>query len=439
MIDEITRLGDFCYFIAGSAFPERYQGKTEGDFPFIKVSDMKLSRNKSRINEANNWLNQKEADILRVKPVPPGSVVFAKIGVGLYNNRMRLTTMPTLLDNNMMAAVPREGVSSNVLYSIMNTIDMQTWAIGAALPYIRASDIVKIKLSHVDNDNLSIISKIELALNSAIDVQNAMSDCANSIISEVFHSWFIDFNPVKMKVAGKIPFGMTEETMALFPNSFEESEIGLIPAGWTVKKIGDIAELIKGLSYTGAFLEETIDSGKEMLNLGCFGIDGSFRRNKIKYYSGEHRERHLLKQGDLLIANTDMTQDRVILGAGIVIPSEYEGALFTHHTTRLRAHENLDFRLNSFLAHQLSQPTFRHIAEGYSTGSTVLALPKDAILNYKIVIPPKELLNKFLSLNNDFFSHSQVLISIEEELQNARDVLVPRLMFGELPISLING
>ena len=227
---------------------------------------------------------------------------------------------------------------------------------------------------------------------------------------------------------------MDEQTAALFPDSFEDSEIGPIPAGWTLTRIGDIADLTKGLSYKGDFLEESDDLGKKMMNLGCFGIDGSFRRNKIKFYSGPYRERHVLEQGDLLIANTDMTQDRVILGACMVIPAEFEGALFTHHTTRLRVHKNHDSKLNSFIAYQLYQTTFRHIAEGYSTGSTVLALPKDAILNYHIAMPPKELLENFLDIEAEFFSQIQNQITTEESLRKTRDVLLPRLMAGELTL-----
>ena len=306
---------------------------------------------------------------------------------------------------------------------------------GTSHPRLRKIDIESLVVIYPD---LSTQRKIILQGRKLIELEKEVLAKSESlcieIISSLFRSWFIDFDPVKAKSEGRLPYGMDEETLALFSDSFQETEIGTIPDGWTVKKIGDIAGLTKGLSYKGAYLEETNDKGKKMMNLGCFGIDGSFRRNKIKYYSGDYKERHLLEGGDLLIANTDMTQDRVILGSCIIIPSGYEGAIFTHHTTRLRVHKNLDPRLNSFIAYQLSQITFRHIAQGYSTGSTVLALPIDAILNYKIALPPKELLDKFLTIEGDFFSRSQVLFSTQEYLRNTRDALLPSLMSGELEV-----
>ena len=313
---------------------------------------------------------------------------------------------------------------------------MEGWSTGSTVAHLNVADIRKLPIPKIHNlkDQITIgglLDRIDI-LRQKLSEINTITEQS---ISAIFQSWFIDFDPVKAKAEGKLPYGMDEETAALFADSFEDSELGPIPTGWSLTRIGDFADLTKGLSYKGAFLEETNDEGKKMMNLGCFGIDGSFRRNKIKYYSGEHKERHLLKCGDLLIANTDMTQDRVILGACIIIPSEYEGALFTHHTTRLRVHQNLDTRLNSLIAYQLSQPTFRHIAEGYSTGSTVLALPKDAILNYKIAMPPKELLNKFFSIDEDFFMQSQTLISTMKYLRNTREALLPKLMSGELSVS----
>ena len=62
------------------------------------------------------------------------------------------------------------------------------------------------------------------------------SQILREISSVLFRSWFIDFDPVKAKVEGKLPYGMDEETAALFPDSFEDLEFGLIPTGWDIDK-----------------------------------------------------------------------------------------------------------------------------------------------------------------------------------------------------------
>ena len=55
-----------------------------------------------------------------------------------------------------------------------------------------------------------------------------------AIAQALFKSWFVDFDPVHAKAQGTKPEGMDEQTAALFPDSFEESELGMVPAGWEV-------------------------------------------------------------------------------------------------------------------------------------------------------------------------------------------------------------
>jgi type I restriction enzyme, S subunit len=71
-------------------------------------------------------------------------------------------------------------------------------------------------------------------LDAKITINNALSKTLEHIAQTIFKSWFIDFDPVKAKMNGEKPIGMDDETAALFPDSFEESELGLIPKGWEV-------------------------------------------------------------------------------------------------------------------------------------------------------------------------------------------------------------
>lgn len=62
----------------------------------------------------------------------------------------------------------------------------------------------------------------------------------------LFKSWFIDFDPVKAKMAGEAPVGMDAETAALFPDSMEDSELGEIPTGWQIQSFDYWAQIISG-------------------------------------------------------------------------------------------------------------------------------------------------------------------------------------------------
>jgi type I restriction enzyme S subunit len=100
-------LGEICEFRAGSAFKPELQGQLSGKYPFVKVSDMNLPENAVRIHGSNNWVSEDDIRVLRASPVPPGTVVFAKIGEALRQNRLRQVVRETIIDNNMMGAVAR--------------------------------------------------------------------------------------------------------------------------------------------------------------------------------------------------------------------------------------------------------------------------------------------------------------------------------------------
>jgi type I restriction enzyme, S subunit len=140
-------LGDICSFTAGSAFKPEHQGSTEGDYPFIKVSDMNLAGNEVFIQSANNYVSKAQQSEMKAKLHSLGATVFAKIGVALISNRRRLLTSPTIIDNNLMSASPVEGKSGQYfLYSLLSTLDFNTLVSGTALPYINVSDLKKIPI-----------------------------------------------------------------------------------------------------------------------------------------------------------------------------------------------------------------------------------------------------------------------------------------------------
>lgn len=140
-------LGDICNFTAGSAFKPEYQGSTEGDYPFIKVSDMNLAGNEVFIQSSNNYVSKAQQSDMKAKLHPLGATVFAKIGVALISNRRRLIITPTIIDNNLMSANPAEGKSgAYFLYSLLSTIDFNVLVSGTALPYLNVSDLKKIPI-----------------------------------------------------------------------------------------------------------------------------------------------------------------------------------------------------------------------------------------------------------------------------------------------------
>lgn len=192
--------------------------------------------------------------------------------------------------------------------------------------------------------------------------------------------------------------------------------------------LGDFMRLERGLSYKGKYLA---DQGVPMLNLGNIMPGSVFREEKLKYYTGEYKMSNKVTYHDILIANTDLTQAREVIGSAILVPRFDGDVIYSHHLTAVR-----DPTLPTyFLFEALKTPFFRSRAAGFATGTTVLALPKEAILDMPFELPNEKDVQEF-----EEWVTPLVLLQEENREQNTRleqlrDALLPKLMSGEIDVS----
>ena len=197
-------------------------------------------------------------------------------------------------------------------------------------------------------------------------------------------------------------------------------------------RVGDVAEISKGLSYKGAGLSKKNDSHSiPLFSLSSFTREGQLSPSNLKFYSGEFKSKHELQPWELLIANTDLTPGREILGRGIIIPEKYSGAIHTHHTTAVRFNSNSNFAL--LLWAQLQTPAFRNRAEGFATGTTVAALPPEAILDFHMTVPLDAEIR--IEEAKKLLRMSWQVAEENERLAKIRDALLPALLSGRINLS----
>lgn len=330
-----------------------------------------------------------------------------------------------------------ELVHSRYLYYALRSHRMQhrlnARATGTTAQGIRQSELLQVLLDFPqDIKEQRAIAAILGALDDKIELNRRMNATLEAIARTLFKSWFVDFDPVRAKAAGEQPPGLAPHIADLFPDEFVDSELGAIPKGWKVGTLGDLMRLDKGLSYKGAFLTP---EGIPMINLGCFLGQGRFSDESIKYYSGDYRRQHVIHIGDLLIANTDITQKREVLGSPALVPPN-QGAkqlLFTHHVFAARfGPDKTAWKLFAFFL--LLQDEFRGRASGFATGTTVLALPRDAVLGLKFVVPPIESVLKFKSIVERLIEKQWHNTRCSRTLAALRDTLLPKLISGELRV-----
>lgn len=330
------------------------------------------------------------------------------------------------------------GVDSRFVSYFLKSVQYRDYIHGvlgdkSAQPNANAKTLTQAKLYLPPLPEQHAIAHILGTLDDKIELDRRMNETLEAMAQALFRSWFVDFDPVRAKAEGRKPVGMDTATAALFPDAFVDTMIGKVPAGWRRVRTGDFIHLDKGVSYKGAFLSDT---GMPMINLGCFLGRGRFAPNQVKFYTGEFRPAHLVRTGDIVMANTDMTQKREVLGSPAFVPRIPGGGpcLFTHHVYGLRFTPGTEDR-RIFLFFALLQPEFRERAEGYATGTTVLALPRDAVSDYEFVMPPQRLLNV---LNAHVLPLLALMNSNEQQIYSlsaVRDALLPKLLSGQIRVN----
>ncbi|MGC4032204.1 MAG: restriction endonuclease subunit S [Tepidisphaeraceae bacterium] len=143
-----SKLGDVTELRAGIGFPERLQGRISGDYPFAKVGDIsRVGRSgHSLLSAADHYISENDLVELRAKPIPVGSVVFAKIGEAIRHNHRAVTTRQLLVDNNAMAAIPSDQITTRYLYHFLRTVDFYRLASSTTVPALRKSVLSEIEI-----------------------------------------------------------------------------------------------------------------------------------------------------------------------------------------------------------------------------------------------------------------------------------------------------
>ena len=121
-------LAEIAEIVSGFGFPKHLQGKTEGELPFFKVGDISRVWNQGQklLTHAEHYLSRKEAELIKTKVFPKGTVVFAKIGEAIKLNRRAILGQPSIVDNNVMGLIPRQGLV-DTLYLYYYMLTSEAW------------------------------------------------------------------------------------------------------------------------------------------------------------------------------------------------------------------------------------------------------------------------------------------------------------------------
>lgn len=272
------------------------------------------------------------------------------------------------------------------------------------------------------------ISRILGALDDKIDLNRRTSETLEAMARALFKSWFVDFDPVRAKKEGRKPEGMDAATAALFPDDFEESELGPIPRGWKLVHLDEFISLQRGNTYKSALLGS---DGPVLLGLATIKRNGGFRSDSLRRYSGDSPEKLIVRTGELYVSLKDVTQSADLLGSVARVPRNVGVGRLTQDTVKLvfdKAAVPVEYVYRLLLTE-----SYREYCHGRAIGTTNLALSRDDFLSFRCVVPEADVLERLiapiaaLSARAELTDETNTLVSL-------RDALLPKLLSGELRV-----
>jgi len=273
------------------------------------------------------------------------------------------------------------------------------------------------------------------ALDDRITLLRETNATLEAIAQALFKSWFVDFDPVRAKLEGRAPEGMDEATARLFPDSFEESELGLVPRGWGLIPFGQL------LCHTigGDWGSDAPDDKNDVRVAIIRGTDipdlqtGTNSRVPIRYTSQKKLATRKLEDGDIVLEVSGGSKDQptgraLYLTAGLL--GQFDCPVEPASFCRLLRPNTKDIGV------LLGQHLMYIYAQGktweYQNQSTGIAnFQTTHFLETELVaVPGDDVLAAFAETIRPMVDRGH--LTQIQELATLRDTLLPRLISGQL-------
>ena len=257
------------------------------------------------------------------------------------------------------------------------------------------------------------IAHILGAMDDKIELNRRMNETLEAMARTLFKSWFVDFDPVRAKAEGRDP-GLPKPLADLFPDSFEESELGEIPKGWQCSTVGNHFKLTMGQSPPGSTYNQSGDGLPFFQGRTDFGFRFPSRR---VFCTAPAR---LAEAGDTLVSvrapvgDVNIAIEQCAVGRGVAAVRHFScSRSFTYH-----AMHNLGKHFRNF--------------EG--EGTVFGSINKADFERLPFVAPPQDVLDRFELIASPIDDRVESNEKESRTLAALRDALLPKLISGEIRV-----
>lgn len=267
------------------------------------------------------------------------------------------------------------------------------------------------------------IANVLGALDAKIDLNRQMNETLEKVARSLFKSWFIDFDPVRTKAAGRDP-NLPNYLAHFFPDSFEDSELGEIPSGWNAVPLYEIATYINGAAYK-AFEPNDERQGLPIIKIAELKSGVTPR---TKFSDVRMPEKYLIKGGEILFSwsgNPDTSIDTFVWDGS--------DAWLNQHIFRVLPHQPHERTFVITLLKNL-RPVFAEIARNKQTTGLGHVTAGD-MKQLLVAMPDDRLMRAWNSVAQPLLDRAFLCERESKHLAALRDMLLPELISGTLRIS----
>lgn len=413
-----VRLGDVSDLLTG--FPFKSEAYTEDLSAPRLVRGDNIAQGVLRWDGVKRWPKNATDDVEQYW-LMEGDVILAMdrpwIEAGLKYAAVRKSDLPALLVQRVACLRGTSALDTSFLKYIIGSraftehvLAVQT---GTAVPHISGGQIKSFEFRLPPIDAQRAISHILGTLDDKIELNRRMNETLEAMARAIFKSWFVDFDPVRAKVEGRDP-GLPKLIADLFPDRFEDSELGELPAGWEVRGLDKVANYLNGLA-----LQKFPPNGDDTLPaIKIAQLHAGHTKGADRVGTNLPPE-YVIEDGDVLFSWSGSLEVEIWCGG--------RGALNQHLFKVTSAHFPKWFYY-LWTRHHLSY--FQDTAADKAT--TMGHIQRHHLTEAKVLVPPSKLLE---AMNGHFVSLMDRLIANRIEshtLATLRDTLLPKLISGEI-------
>ncbi len=356
----------------------------------------------------------------------PGVILGRK---GAYRG-VHFSRAPFFVIDTAYYVVPRNEFDMRWLYYAIKHYKLGEVDDGSPIPSTTRSAVYILDLDIPPLPEQRAIAHILGTLDDMIELNRQMNETLESMARALFKSWFVDFDPVRAKAEGRDP-GLPKHIADMFPDSFDDSELGEIPQGWEITQIGFVAYVIDCLHSKKP---ERRDSGLPLLQLANIHDDGLLdMMDTYLIDEADYRQwisRMEASPGDCVITNVGR------VGAVAQVPTGTKAAL-GRNMTGVRCRQ--DFPYPTVLIEcLLSQAMKEEIVLKMDTGTILDALNVRNIPRLRFVCGTGEVLDLFERICRPLRARMEAMQAETHTLAALRDTLLPKLVSGEIRVNDAN-